>query len=453
MNFFKTRLMHIAELLSNKFWIIPLICLIAAGLSAYLNISLDKHYFSFNATPLSFLFYFSDPQSIRTLLTTAAGALLGVAGVAFSVTITSLVLASQQFGPRLLRNFMRDTFNQAVIGLFISTFLYCLLIMQFTSDMEDAKFTPVISMLVVLALVVVDLLLLVFYIHHVAASIQADSIISAVYSELTERLDSQFPEADEKSDHLPAADKESFQAGFDEHSKKIRAQVSGYLQAVDEQRLLSLTKDNELAIKVHFRAGDYIMKGSELVSCLGPDEETVDELSAKILDQFIIGEVRTPEQDARYAIHQLVEVALRALSPSINDPFTALTCINRLGSALAIVMERRFPLSHYYDEEGRLRLQLHPYSFTTLLASAFDQIRRNTAHHTEVITGLLDTLQQLATQAHRPGQATAIQEQADAIYMAAKDHIRVQKDLDAVSAVYEKINLTLRRFDNGPVAD
>lgn len=437
----KTRLLHLIELINSKFWVIPLFCLITSGALAYLNISLDKYYFSFNGEPFSFLFYFNDPQSVRALLTTVAGSLLGVAGVSFSVTITSLVLASQQFGPRLLRNFMKDSFNQLVIGLFIATFLYCMLILQFTSNMEDARFTPVVSMLAALALVVIDLLLLVFYIHHVTESIHADTIISAVYEELTEHLDTQFLKPHEETSHLPAPEKTPAPAIFKNSGplRKLTAPFSGYLQAINQQALFELAKKRDIALNIHFQAGDYIMKGADLASCLSQDKDLADDLKSEILSHFIVGNFRTPEQDARYAIRQLVEVALRALSPAINDPFTAITCIDRLGSAMSIIMERQLPVSEYYDDEGRLRLQLKPYSFDKLLAAAFDQIRQNTAHHTAVIISLLKTLQQLAEQAYNAEQTQAIQEQADAIFPAAKKALEVQKDLDAVTAAYEQI--------------
>lgn len=437
----KIRFLHLLELFSSKFWILPLLCLIAATATAYLNIFLDKHYFSFDATPFSFLFYFSDPQSIRALLTTTAGSLLGVAGVAFSVTLTSLVLASQQFGPRLLSNFMKDTFNQLVIGLFISTFLYCMLILQFTSNMEEAKFTPIISMVVALALLVIDLLLLVFYIHHIAESIHADTLIARVYNELIERLDKQLPELADDTPAISAPDNSQFQAIFDnnEQLNPIMAPKSGYLQAFDKQSLFSLTKDQGMVMKTHFQAGDYVMERCELACYFNPDGKLSSELEDQILNHFLIGHTRTPEQDARYAIHQLVEVALRALSPGINDPFTAITCINRLGSAMAIIMERQLPAGEYYEEDGRLRLQVAAYSFGKLLATAFDQIRQNMAYHIEVISSLLETLRQLAAQAHNQEQTDAIRDQADAIYIAIKDEIQVPKDLETVTEAYERV--------------
>nr|CAA6829077.1 MAG: Unknown protein [uncultured Thiotrichaceae bacterium] len=431
----KTRLLHLIELINSKFWVIPLLCLVSAGATAYLNTYLDKYYFSFNETPLSFLFYFSDHQSIRALLTTIAGSLLGVAGVSFSVTLTSLVLASQQFGPRLLRNFMRDSFNQLVIGLFISTFFYCMLVLQFTSNMEEAKFTPILSMLTALVLVVVDLLLLVFYIHHIAESIHADTIISGVYEELTDRLDMQFPKLDEESSGLPAQGKTHPESNKDKPSQWISAPASGYLQAINHQGLFELAQDRNIALNVHFQAGDYMMEGSELVSCISLGEATDEDLDSEIISHFIIGNIRTPEQDARYSIRQLVEVALRALSPGINDPFTAITCINRLGSAMGIIMERRFPASEHYDENDCLRLQLTPYSFDNLLGAAFDQIRQNAESHTEVIIALLKTLHQLTARSSNKEQIQAIQEQVDAIFLSAQNTLKVQKDLDTVTKI------------------
>jgi uncharacterized membrane protein len=448
---FKTRILHLLELISTKFWIIPLLCLFIAALAAYVNITIDKAFFPYDESLYSFLFYFSDAQTLRTILTTTAGSLLGVAGVSFSVTITSLVLASQQFGPRLLRNFMRDTFNQAVIGIFISTFLYCMLILQFTSNMEESQFTPIVSMITVLALVMVDLLLLVLYIHHIANSIQVDTIISGVYEELKERLERLFPNKQDDTSHLPTIEneREDLNEQFEASGKAIYAHHSGYLQAVDSTGLFNLASERNIALKVHFTAGDYLLKGSELACCLQPDDAfDKDEeysLECRVNDHFIVGDTRTAEQDAKYAIRQLVEVALRALSPGINDPFTATTCIDRLGSAMVMIIDRQFPNTQHFDDEAHLRLQLKSYSFASLLGTAFNQIRQNCIGHVEVVIKLLEILSKLAEQANNEAHKTAIRKQAEAVFTASEASSIIPQDLAVIKQEYEKVRKALKR--------
>lgn len=450
---FKTRILHLLELISTKFWIIPLLCLFIAALAAYVNITIDKAFFPYDESLYSFLFYFSDAETLRTILTTTAGSLLGVAGVSFSVTITSLVLASQQYGPRLLRNFMQDTFNQAVIGIFISTFLYCMLILQFTSQMEASKFTPIVSMVTVLLLVMIDLLLLVLYIHHIANSIQVDTIISGVYEELKARLERLFPNKQDETSHLPALNeqREDLSEQFDSSGKPIYARHSGYLQAVDSNGLFNLACEKNVALKVYFTAGDYLLQGSELASCLQADEAFDEEaarlLESRINDHFIVGDTRTAEQDAKYAIRQLVEVALRALSPGINDPFTATTCIDRLGSAMVMIIDRQFPNTQHFDDDTHLRLQLKSYSFASLLGTAFNQIRQNCIGHVEVVIKLLEILAKLAEQANNEAHKTAIRKQAEAIFTASEASTIIPQDLAVIKQEYEKVRRALKRDD------
>lgn len=201
----KTRLLHLLEILSTNFWMIPLLFLIMAMLLAFLNIHLDRVLFAHWGERLPFPFYFKDAENLRAMLTLTAGSTLSVTGVTFSITIASLTLASQQFGPRLLRNFMKTQFNQVVMGFFIGTFLYCILLLQFTSAMQETGLTPVISVTTLLVLIITDLLLLVFFIHHTAVSIQADTIIGEVHQELTSRLQTLFPDERTDSSDLPTA--------------------------------------------------------------------------------------------------------------------------------------------------------------------------------------------------------------------------------------------------------
>lgn len=435
----KTRILHLLELLTVNFWMTPLLFLLMAALLAFVNIYLDRALFSGWGETLPFPFYFKDADSFRSLLSLTAGAMLGVTGVAFSITIASLTLASQQFGPRLLRNFMKTQFNQVVMGFFIGTFLYCVLLLQFSSTLEEINLTPVISLATLLVLIITDLLLLVFFFHHTAMSIQADTIITEVHQELSARLEALFPETAETSDPVPvAALQTQEQQRFEEQGHAVRAQQSGYLQAIDVTGLLSYVTEQDMALKLAFRPGDFLMQGC----CLGwsLSQETPDEDVQTAINRYlIVGDTRTAEQDAEYAVRQLVEIAVRAMSPGINDPFTAITCIDRLGNALAFLLNRQFPVERHFDESARLRLQLKPFTFSGIMAVAFNQIRQNTAFHVAVIISLLEILRGLAAQAHTHEQQSAIKEQADAIYVTCQDEVKAKADMEDIRARYQTV--------------
>lgn len=436
----KTRILHLLELLTVNFWMIPLLFLIMAAILAFTNIYVDRLLFTNWSMKLPFPFDFRDTDNLHSLLSLTAGAILSVAGVAFSITIASLTLASQQFGPRLLRNFMKTQFNQVVMGFFIGTFLYCVLLLQFSSSMHEIQLTPVSSFATLLALIVTDLLLLVFFIHHTAVSIQADSIIAEVHLELTSRLHGLFPDAYESKAVPDVTELHAFEA----NGHPVRALQSGYLQAVDVEGLQAYAVKHELVLKLTFRPGDFIMDNSCLGWCISREKPEKD-TEAAINHHLIVGDNRTAEQDAEYAIRQLVEIAVRALSPGINDPFTAITCIDRLGNAMAFLLDRRFPAEQHFDEDGCLRLQLKPFSFTGMLAAAFNQIRQNTGFHVAVIISLLETLRGLAAQARTSEQKNAIKTQVDAIYTTSLNEVKIKADLEDIEARYQSISRLLKK--------
>lgn len=324
------------------------------------------------------------------------------------------------------------------------------MLLQFTSAVEEQQFTPVISMMSVLLVIVVDLLLLVFFIHHIASGIQADNIIAQVYDDLYRQLDAMFPDKLEDSAHLPAMDDadDELAAEFDRRGWPVAADRAGYLQAVDADGLYALALDKDIAIQVNYRPGHFVMQDISLAVCLSQGDEPDEDIRSAINRHFIIGSLRTPEQDAEYALRQLVEVALRALSPGINDSFTAITCIHWLGNALALSLDRHFPTNRHFDEEGRLRLQLRPFSFEGMLAAAFNQIRQNAGFHVAVIIALLETLQALAEQAQTREQVRAIRKQVEATYYVAGDEVKAQRDRDAIDVCYQEACAVLDTFDS-----
>ena len=319
--------------LRTSFWFLPTFLVAAAVALSLATIHLDRAtpYYNWIAT-LGWTFT-RGPEGSRAVLSTVAGSMMTIASVTFSITVVALQLASSQFGPRLLRNFMRDRGNQVAIGTFIATFTYCLLILRAVNGTEKEQFVPHISVTVGLLLALVSLGVFIYFIHHAAASIQAENVIAGVSRELHQALDRLYPEcmgrgapAEARGRGLPEA--------FGSEARPVSCRESNYLQAIDVDGLLELARGRDLVLRIVQRPGKFFFQGGDLAE-VWPGDRVDDELAEAIRSAFYFGPRRTLTQDVEFAFDQLVEVAVRALSPGVNDPFTAIDCVDRLGGASA----------------------------------------------------------------------------------------------------------------------
>ncbi len=394
------------ERLHSGLWFVPTVMSVAATLLAVACARLDE---IAQTSPMNLGFlYNGTAESARSLLSTVAGSMITVAGVSFSVTMVALSLASSQLGPRLLVNFMRDRGNQVVLGGFIATFLFCLLALGSTPETQ-AKFVSV-SASVALLLTVASLLLLIYFIHHIAASMQADHVIRAVAAEVELCLRGIFPADDaELEDPGPL--------GFGDGDLTLTSDSTGYLQGIDEAGLLKVASEYDLRLRVLRRPGHYLTRSVQLVQVAG-QRDIEPALERRILRAFIVGGSRTAEQDPEYGIHQLVEIALRALSPGINDPFTATTCIDHLTGILCEVAAapERPPIR--WADDGEPRLQLDRIHFDGLLEAAFNQIRQSATGTASVSIRLLEAFCLIAGATREADRLAAVERQARMVYEA-----------------------------------
>jgi uncharacterized membrane protein len=305
----------------------------------------------------------------------------------------ALQLASSNFGPRLLRNFMQDTGNQIVLGTFIATFIYCLLVLRTIHGEGDGYsfFVPQLSVTVGTVLAIASMGVLIYFIHHASTIIQASHVITQVSGDLDKTIDRLFPE---QIGHSAA--KKSWQVGeipanFQEEASPVKAAADGYLQAIDDDELMKITRKYNLLVRVKTRPGKFIIKGSDLALVL-PGERVDRELTKLINDAFSVGKERTEYQDAEFPINQLVEIALRAISPAVNDPFTAIRCIDRLSAGLSRIAQRDFPSPYRYDGEHNLRVIVEVANFEGLVNSAFNQIRQYGCTDVAVTIRLLEAI-------------------------------------------------------------
>lgn len=422
----RVRLQNCWESLRASYWLIPSIMAAMAVALALLGLSFDR---SSGEAWLAdrWWIYRGGPEGARTVLSTIAGSIITVAGVVFSITITALTLASSQFGPRLLRNFIRDRGNQAVLGTFIATHLYCLLVLRAVRGIEDRGFVPHISVTGGIALAIVSMGVLIYFIHHIAHSIQAPHVIAAVAADLDEAADELFPEP---LGHGPP-DEEDDSAGlprdFEASAVRIPSDRTGYLCAVDADALLTLAVDHDLLLCLRHRPSHFIVEGRTLL-LFSTTRRVDDSLRREILEAFIIGPQRTLTQDIEFAVRQLVELAVRSLSPGINDPFSAMACVDRLGACLRRLAQRKMPSPCRYDPRGRLCVVAPSVTFGGLVAAAFEQIRQSGCGHTAVAIRLLEAITIIGEGVRREGDRDALLRQVAAIEQATRATISDEQD-------------------------
>jgi uncharacterized membrane protein len=410
------RLKRFWDNLKHEYWLVPTVSMaVAAGL-AVLMIWIDRTYFEGERRRLGVL-WSGDPQGARDVLSTVAGSIITVAGVVFSILIVALTLASSQFGPRLLRNFTRDRGNQITLGVFIGTFLYCLLVLRTVQEGPEGHFTPHLSITTAIVLAIASLGVLVYFIHHLAMSIQAENVVAAVGRDLERAIRRFFPAAEGADQAGRSAAAGEFDVAG---AAAIYAQASGYLQAIDIEQLVRVAEGHDVVLRLRHRPGHFITEGAT-VAWVRPSQRCTPQLAKLVTGNFMLGKQRTATQDIEYSINQLVEVALRGLSPGINDPFVAIMCLDWLGAAFSQIVHKSFPPACRDDRQGRLRLILEMVDFAGVTGSAFDQIRQAARRDVAVTVRLLETLSTVAGQARTDEQREPLLKQARMI-MAQCDH-------------------------------
>ncbi len=438
----RVRLLNTWESLRTSFWFIPAVMTALAIALSFLTVYIDRSIGP--GTNIFGFLYSGGPEGARMVLSTIAGSMITVAGVTFSITMVALTLASSQFGPRLLRNFMHDTGNQVVLGTFIAGFAYCLLVLRTVHTVEGEDFVPSISVAVALVLALAGIVVLIYFIHHVSLSMQAEQVISAVSRDLEEKIERLFPKEsrDGVERDLEAESKRRVAEEDHELSVDIPAARSGYIRAMDRHGLLEAATENDLLVLLPRRPGEYLVEGSPLVT-VRCKEKIGKGLAGRLSGAVILGAQRTPEQDAEFAVHQLVEVAIRALSPGINDPYTAVSCVDRLGSALCFLCGREFPSPYLYDDQDYLRVVFKPETFTGIINAAFDQIRQYGRESVAVTIRLLETLQTIAFQARTHEQREAVLRQAEMIRRGSVEALHEENDIEDVQQRYQAVLDTL----------
>lgn len=430
------KILYLWDQLKASFWFLPILIIMFAIGAAIGLVFLDHQTGYMPEGVLQYVFPGS-VDSARSVLTIIAAAMIGVAGTVFSITLVTLTLATSQFGSRLLRNFMYDKLNQVVLGVYVSSFVYCLLVLNAMKETGSLTFVPAISVFAAMVAAIACIILLIVFIHHISISIQSDKVISEISSSMFKHMKKLFPEGIGHEELHPPIDPEKEKAAR-LHQHEVLSTKDGYLQSVDSKILLELASRNDWIMELRFRPGDYLVKGMcicKIFSKKDFEEKTLK----KITKAFIVGKVCTPLQDAEFSIHQMVEVASRALSPGVNDPYTATACIDNLGSVMCYLARAHFPSPYRFDEEDRLRVIADNLTFSGMMNAAFNQIRQYGEKSPSVLIRLMDTLIAIKDFAPSDEKKKEVTRHAKMVLRAARRTFAEPRDLKDMEARYKKL--------------
>lgn len=469
----KARLLAWWDELRSSYWFLPSVMTAGAILLSFAMTRLDAAMGGDWVREVHWL-YANKPEGARTLLSTVAGSMIGVAGVTFSITIASVVYASGQYGPRLLVHFMDDRGNQITLGTFIATFIYCLLVLRTIRSADEPplgaplegagadlapSFVPHLAVVTAVLLTLASIAVFIYFIHHIPDSIHVSNVIARVGRELRGRIDAHFPappdageaedgEGDDGGRALegPRSRRQLLEAldGRDGPEREtVVANSSGYVQGIDHDALLELATARDLVLRIDRRPGAFVSRGDALATAW-PADRLEDEDQRRVRFAFAWGRQRTGRQDVRFLLNELVEIAARALSTGVNDPFTAMGCLDWLGDALKRVGDRDVPDADRYDAEGTLRVLAEPTRYEELVEHAFGQLRPYLAGDRNAALHALATLGDLSRRVARPERLYELRRQADALLEAAEEQIAVTADREALRVRHRAV---LRELD------
>ncbi|MDD5579986.1 MAG: DUF2254 domain-containing protein [Methylobacter sp.] len=322
----KLQLIKIRDALADSFWFLPALMTLAAVGAALVSVALDHTIGDDWVHDMGWI-WSGGAQGARRVLSVIAGSVMTVVSIVFSLTVTTLAQTSSHFGPRVLRNFTSDRRAQFTLGTFIATFIYALLVLRTVRSAEESIFVPYLSVNIGMLLALTPLAVLIFFIHHISQSIHAENLIADVGEGFQKSLPVLFPEhiGQPQSDVMnPRLQPEENQW---QTAHIVTSSANGYLQAVDDELLMRLAVQHDLIVKLETRPGAFVTQSEPLLRVLPPSHINHG-LETDLRNCFSQGRRRSPHQDAMLMVQQLVEIALHALSPGINEPFTALVSVS-----------------------------------------------------------------------------------------------------------------------------
>ena len=407
-----------------SYWFVPSIMVVLAIALATVMVWLD-------AGPLANVFedvawyQQSKPAGAREVLSAIASSAITVAGVAFSITIVAISFAANQYGPRILTNFMSDRGNQFTLGTFIATFVYSIMVLR-TIYSGDTVFVPQLAIVMAMLLALGSTGMLIYFIHHVPHSIHVNTVLASIGRQLIHSIEKRFPiclgEPADQDEQEKAQLAEAGQARFAARGDwvEIDSHRNGYLQAVDDDRIMEVASKRDLVVRLERTPGEFLYRGQVLFRA-SPTGRVDADVRSDLRGSWSVGGSRTPTQDQMFLIDELVEIAARALSTGVNDPYTAITCVDWLTAAAAEMGRRQIPSPYRLDEKGDLRVIAPTDTFKRHIDRGFGRLLPYAASDANVSVHILSQLAVLASDCRSSEQVETLSSEAEALFALASD--------------------------------
>jgi uncharacterized membrane protein len=424
------------ESLRTNLWLIPSLEVLAAVLLFAGTYGLDRAAHAGDFTLPSWIIQ-PGADGARQILTTMAAAVITVVGVVFSITIVALTLASTQFGPRMLRNFIRDRGTQHTLGAFVATFVYSVLTLVAIGNGAHDPLVPNISITVALLALVLDMGVLIYFINHITNSIQLPQVIASIARDLSTAIAAEGWRGESSSVTPSGPSVAEIERQLAESGGVVRTARSGYLQFVHYDTLVGIASRSNAVIRLHYRPGHFLVEGHPLATVWPPS--AADAVTRSLERAHLTGPYRTLAQDLSFAVDQLVEIAIRALSPAVNDTFTALTCIDWLGESLCKIAAEWAPTQVHRDESGQIRLISAAVGYQRIVERAYEKIRQASRGMPAVMIRQLDALVKVMEYTTTVAQRDVLVEQARRIETANLESNPEAADRADVTLAYDSV--------------
>lgn len=437
----KFRQVQYAENIYAGFWLIPLVMSLSAIFLAVTTSYIDRRY-SINILN-GYFAYSLDLVHTREVLSIIATSVISITSVTFSITVLTLSIASNQLGPRLLPNFMKQKPTQIVLGIFIGTFVYTLLILQSLSLNSAEAVTPLLSIFLAIALGIFCFFLLIYFIYFVCHVIQVDNVFSLLLTDLIASIERQYPLS--TSDRTSMLDKAISADTANLHDlikdkivTYIRANRYGYLQTIDYEALLYQATSNNMIFHCQVIPGKYLIEDMVLIKVYS--EFTLDdELIESCMDALQIASRRSTVQDIEFAFEELAEIALRALSPGINNPYLAIHAIDRITQGLSSLQRRRIPDKVLCDELNNIRVIRQISGYEDVVGIAFNRLRQQANRDLSVTISLMTNFRKILELNPPNEMCIALFKQTDCLYEEAKMHVMCDVDKKDLEESYNAV--------------
>lgn len=450
----RTRIFYLWDELRGKLWFFPSLFSVAGMLLAVASLVVDRQFEMGTAELLPSIR--TTGAAGRTVLGALIGGLVTVVGLAFSMTMLAISQTSSQYGPRLVRTLLDSNVTQYSLGFILGTIVYSMIVLRSIRDLDSPEryFIPHLSILFAELAGACSVISLLVLTNHMMRCLRAETLVAGIYETLRHTIDKLYPEPEPEQPTVDdnIASVEQWQ-DFN-YSVELRSKAAGNLQAINIEGLVELASEHSHRIEILKRPGDFVHEdtllgrlaidaGARAPHVPNESERDEDGLYDEYVARFLLGSTRTPRQDIEASVLELVEAGVRALSPGVNDPMTAINIIDYLGSSLAQLCKRKWPGRVLLDANNEPRVRVNTPSYTSVLNAGFDQLRQNAADSVAVHCRLLESLAAIAEVASRPADRAAVARQATMIVQQAERVISEPNDLRDIQERRERVERAL----------